>query len=142
MTIRLFLTLMIWFLCSLTATATEVKPLLEHVFKDTLGNVLHYPDGQPAEISSYEITMGPGDVTKWHQHPVPTIGFILSGEVTVYYADDQMRTFKAGDAVIEAQFTPHQGQNSGTSPVKILVVYAGAKGTKNTILTPQFDLQH
>ncbi len=44
-----------------------------------------------------------------------------------------MKTYKKGEAYVEAMRAPHMGKNLGATPVVILAVYIGAEGAENTI---------
>jgi quercetin dioxygenase-like cupin family protein len=100
--------------------------------KNIVGETLHYPKGQ-AHVTAAIVTLGPGDKTIVHKHGVPLFGYILSGELTVHYRDHGARTYKTGEAFMEAMDVAHYGVNSGKEPVKILAVYMGADGAKNVI---------
>ena len=116
---------------SSAAWAADVQPILKSDM-DILGDKITYPGGQAAEISGFIITMMPGENNGWHSHPVPTFGYMLSGELTVEYETGVVKVIKAGESIIEAQHTVHQGFNRGTEPVKIIVFYAGTPGLANT----------
>jgi quercetin dioxygenase-like cupin family protein len=95
---------------------------------DTLGNPLAYPNDAAAHISGAVLTLPPGDSTGWHRHRVPTVGYLVAGELTIEYATGETRVFAAGDGFIEAQNVAHNGHNRGTEPVRVFVAYAGADG--------------
>ena len=119
----------------LTASAAAqvtVEPLFKSG-RDTLGNPLTYAGAGAAEVSGAVVTMLPGDSTGWHFHPVPSFGYLLRGELTVEYATGETRVFEAGDGIVEAQHTPHNGHNLGSEPVEILAFYAGAPGVETTL---------
>ena len=69
--------------------------------------------------------------TGWHVHAVPLFGYVLEGTLTVDYGDKGTHTYKTGEALMEAMNWPHNGMNNGSVPVRILTVYAGAKGIAN-----------
>lgn len=96
--------------------------------KTIIGQTISYPKGDPVEIQSLIVTMKPGETTGWHKHGVPTYGYILSGQVTVDYGKKGKRTYRAGEAYMEAMDWWHDGANTGPVPVRILVVFMGAKG--------------
>lgn len=100
--------------------------------KDILGHKLRYANGAGARIESQIVTLQPGEKTPWHSHPVPTFGYILKGKVTIHYSTGEVRSVSEGEALLEAQFTPHMGVNNGAHPVEILVVYSGAAGLANS----------
>jgi hypothetical protein len=41
------------------------------------GEPIRYPSGPPAQITTAEITLEPGQQTGWHTHPIPLFGYIL-----------------------------------------------------------------
>lgn len=77
--------------------------------------------------------MMPGQATGWHHHDVPLFAYILEGELTVDYGPDGKKTYKTGDSFIEAFKTEHNGVNTGTTPARILAVFAGSDDAQNTI---------
>jgi quercetin dioxygenase-like cupin family protein len=89
------------------------------------GAPIKYPQGQ-AEITSLLIEIAPGGETNWHEHPVPSFGFLLEGTLEVSLADGRKQLMKAGEALTEVIATPHNGRNVGTTPLKLIVFYAGA----------------
>lgn len=90
------------------------------------GKPLKYPDGQ-ARVSALLVELAPGGETGLHRHPMPVVGYIVSGEVTVAAQGLPERVFKAGDAFVET-IVWHNGRNLGSVPVKILAIYLGADG--------------
>jgi quercetin dioxygenase-like cupin family protein len=86
-----------------------------------------YPAGTP-DVTVAIITVPPGAETGWHVHAVPLVGYILEGTLTVDYGSKGTRTYAPGSALVEAMNWPHDGMNEGNVPVRILAVYAGAKG--------------
>lgn len=99
---------------------------------DALGNPLAYPDSSVPVITGIRVHMMPGDSTGWHTHPVPTFGYLVTGELTVEYATGQSRLFRAGDGIVESQHVAHNGHNRGAEPVEIVVFYAGAADVANS----------
>lgn len=100
--------------------------------KNIVGETIHYPKG-PAHVTAAIVTLAPGGKTIVHKHGVPLFAYILSGELTVNYGAHGARTYKPGDAFMEAMDVAHFGINNGKQPVRILAVYMGAKGAKNVI---------
>ncbi|WP_372572722.1 cupin domain-containing protein [Ruegeria jejuensis] len=123
----------------LTATqvgAKDTYPPLDLLLQtDTtvIGQPIVYPPGQ-AEITVAIVTMQPGQATPKHKHEAPLIGYILEGEITVDYGADGTRTYRKGDALVEALGSDHVGTNTGDGIARILSVFAGAKGTQNTVI--------
>ena len=96
------------------------------------GKALAYPAGQ-AEITGMLIEIAPGGETGWHLHPVPSFGMVLEGELEVHLKDGAVKKLHAGEALAEVVNTLHNGRNTGSVPVKLLVFYAGATEQKLTV---------
>jgi quercetin dioxygenase-like cupin family protein len=69
-----------------------------------------------------------------HRHGVPLFAYILSGELTVDYGAHGRRSYRAGQAFMEAMAVAHFGVNDGQEPVRILAVYIGADGESDVIV--------
>jgi quercetin dioxygenase-like cupin family protein len=82
-----------------------------------------YPAGQP-KITVLKITIAPHTVMKWHSHPFPNAGYVLSGELTVEKKDGTKQHFAAGQAVAETVDSVHRGV-TGAEPVVLIVFYSG-----------------
>jgi quercetin dioxygenase-like cupin family protein len=89
------------------------------------GAPIKYPEGQ-AEVTSLMIEIAPGGETNWHEHPVPSFGVLLEGSLEVSLADGKRKLLKPGEALAEVIATAHNGRNVGTTPLKLIVFYAGA----------------
>ena len=111
-----------------------LTPLLQSG-TDVLGDPLVYPEGA-ANVTAALVTVPPGGETGLHRHEVPLFAYILEGELTVDYGDKGKKTYRVGDAVLEAQNWPHNGVNTGTVPLKLLAVYMGGEGKQNTVAVP------
>jgi len=98
-----------------------------------VGEAIKYPTTGDAHITAAIVTLAPGGATIEHEHGVPLFAYILDGELTVDYGTHGKRIYKKGDAFMEAMAVPHAGTNTGTVPVRILAVYMGADGAKDTI---------
>ena len=96
------------------------------------GETIRYPSGD-ARVTASIVTLAPGGRTIAHRHGVPMFAYILDGELTVDYGDKGKRTYRAGDALMEAMAITHSGLNTGTVPVRILAVYMGATGASDVI---------
>lgn len=89
--------------------------------------------GKP-EIQSVIVEIAPGAATVWHKHPVNNIAYILAGTIRLELEDGTTRPFKAGDAFAEVVDTWHRGVNTGSGPLRILVVYVGEQGTPISVV--------
>lgn len=123
-------------LLPLAAPAQEAYPTRELLATATtvVGEPLRYPTGTPARVTASIVTIVPGADTPLHRHPVPLVAYILAGELTVDYGSHGKRTFRKGDAFVEAMDVAHRGMNLGTETVSILAVYLGAEGVANVAL--------
>lgn len=110
--------------------AKRFVPLLVTT-KTVMDEPIVYPGGT-ARFTTGIVTLEPGGETGWHTHGVPLTGLILEGDMTVDYGEKGTRTYHAGESIAEAIKVPHNGKNSGTVPVKLFVVYAGAEGVATT----------
>lgn len=114
-------------------TQVNVTTLLE-TETTVIGQPITYPTQKPAKVTAAIVAIQPGADVKWHEHEVPLFAYILDGEVTVDYGPHGTRVYRKGEAIMEAIDTPHDGRNMGDVPVRILAVYLGAEGLKNTVL--------
>lgn len=110
----------------------SIQPLLQTTVNST-GQAIEYPrDGTP-EITALLIEMAPGEETGWHSHPVPLVGYIMSGELTVYQITGDKRVVPAGQNSLESVGVVHNGVNEGSVPCKMIVYVLGLKGVPFTI---------
>lgn len=100
------------------------------------GKGLTYPPGT-AKVTALEITVAPGAQTGWHLHPVPSLAYILEGELEVSLTSGTLRRFKAGQAVAEVVNTIHNGRNPGTTSTRLVVFYLGSIDQPLTIASPK-----
>jgi quercetin dioxygenase-like cupin family protein len=101
------------------------------------GGVIYYPQGQ-AEITSVKLRIEENQVTKFHCHPVPTLGYILKGDLVIETKNGNKVTLKEGESLVEVMRTIHRGR-AINGPVEIIVFYTGATTMPNTVL-PENDL--
>lgn len=99
-----------------------------------VGENIQYPTTGAPKITVAVVTVAPGSPAAFHRHPVPLVAYILEGELTVDYGEKGVKTFRQGDAVVEAMNVPHRGMNLGVGIVKLLAVYVGAEGSANVAL--------
>jgi D-alanyl-D-alanine dipeptidase len=94
---------------------------------------IKYPQAGQAKITASIITIPPGKSTGWHQHNIPLVGYIMSGELEMKYANGKRLTLKKGDALAEAMSVAHIGANLGKEPVQIFVVFMGTDTLSSTL---------
>lgn len=102
-------------------------------------HTIEYPDTESPEITALHIEFAPGSETVWHRHPVPSLAYIMSGELEVTIKDGKTKIFRTGDAFAEVINTWHYGKNIGDEPVKLVVFYVGEKGLKLTELMSEVE---
>lgn len=120
------------FISAINAMAVD-KPTVEHLLETqvtNIGQAIAYPSAE-AKITAVIVTLAPGEETGRHRHPVPLYGQVLSGELTVDYGELGSKSYRAGDAFMEAMNTWHNGHNTGDGPLRILAIYMGAVGVPN-----------
>lgn len=127
------LTALLW-TCPALADAGYPAVDLLSTGKTVVGEDITYPTTGPAHVTSSIVTVAPHSPTVLHRHGVPMFAYILEGTLTVDYGDHGKRTYKTGDALVEAMAVPHKGINETDKPVRILTVYMGAEGAKNVIV--------
>ncbi|QPM91144.1 cupin domain-containing protein [Pseudooceanicola algae] len=116
------------------AGADDYPPLdvLVSSSQTVIGQPFAYPEGV-AKITAAIVSMQPGQTTGLHHHDAPLFAYILEGEITVDYGADGKKTYRAGDAVIEAFGSVHEGENTGAGPMRLLAVFAGSDQAANTL---------
>ena len=127
-------------LCLFMVCLTSVHS--EELLKTTStweGGEIAYPEGKP-EITSFKLKIAAGEISKFHCHPVPTLGYILEGDVEVETKSGKKTILKEGESAVEVFRTVHRGRAVG-GPVEIVVFYAGATNVPNTVL-PENDPEH
>jgi len=105
--------------------------------KTVVGENIQYPTSGAPKITVAVVTVAPNTQAGFHRHPVPLVAYILEGELTVDYGEKGVKTFRQGDALVEAMNVPHRGMNLGSTVVKLLAVYVGAEGAANAVLEKQ-----
>lgn len=119
------------------APATGGKPqsstILDKQAQTVLDQLLQYPTGSQAQVSSAVLTFAPGASTGLHKHEAPLYVYVLEGTITVTYDGGVVKNYSEGSAIIEAVGTAHNGENRTDKPVKLLVVNMGAEGVANSV---------
>jgi quercetin dioxygenase-like cupin family protein len=86
-----------------------------------------YPRGQP-QITVLKILVPRNTALDWHQHPIISAGYVLSGQIILEKKDTRERTvIHAGQALAECVNTIHRGYTTD-QPAVLVVFYAGAPG--------------
>jgi quercetin dioxygenase-like cupin family protein len=91
-----------------------------------------YPTGQP-QLTVLRIKIPPHTALHWHYHPVISVAYVVSGELTVEKRETGERaTVHAGQALPETIGTIHRGFTTN-GPVELIVFYAGQAGLPITV---------
>lgn len=96
------------------------------------GGAIAYPGGK-AEISAHILRLEEGSAAPFHCHPVPTMGYVLSGTAEIQTSNGDKTIIGPGQPLVEVMRTVHRGI-ALNGPVEILVFYAGAEQLPNTVL--------
>ena len=120
------------------SAGVTVTPLIKTT-RSWDGNPIRYPTGQ-AEVTGLLVEIGVGKETGWHEHPVPSFAYMLSGTLEITLASGKTKQLKAGDALAEVMDTLHNGRNIGNEPVKLVVFYTSVEGKSLTLKHPEFTL--
>jgi quercetin dioxygenase-like cupin family protein len=115
---------------------TETVPPLLRTTTNSLGQAIAYPHEGTPEVTALLVEMAPGQVTGWHRHPVPLLGYLLSGELTVYQITGEKRVVRNGQVSLESVGVIHQGVNEGSVPLKMIVFVIGLKNLPFMVKTP------
>ena len=110
----------------------EVQQILQTTQSWDGANYNGYPTGKP-QLTVLRIKIPPDTALHWHHHPVISVGFVLSGELTLEKKATGERTIvHAGQALAETVETTHRGFTTN-EPVELVVFYAGQAGLPITI---------
>lgn len=96
------------------------------------GAPIAYPKTDAPEVKVLVVDIPPGTETGWHRHPIPAVAYVLTGSVTVELENGKRYTARAGEAFAEVVGTLHNGHNTGTEPVRIIMTVIGQKGVPVT----------
>src|SRR5271155_4899464 len=100
--------------------AQKVITLLQTTV-NAIGQPIAYPQGGVPEVTALLVEMAPGEATGLHSHPVPLLGYVLSGELTVYQVSGEKRVVRTGEVSHESVGVIHNGINEGTEPLRMIV---------------------
>ena len=98
-----------------------------------IGQPLQYPGDGESKVTAMIVTLGPGEKTQVHKHPVPLFCYVISGEIEIEYDGKGTKRFAADDAFMEAIDWWHKGKNVGNVPARLLVVYMGSEKLPDVI---------
>jgi len=73
------------------------------------GGDIYYPQGQ-AEITSIKLRIEKDQTTKFHCHPVPTLGYILKGHLEIESINGKKIEMHESESLVELMRTVHKGR--------------------------------
>jgi len=133
--LRLLSSLSLWLIPSVLGAREpqiEVQQILQTSQSWDGINYQSYPSGQP-QLTVLRITIPPNTALHWHHHPVISVGYVLSGHLTIEKRDSGERMIvHAGQTVAETVQTTHRGFTTD-EPVELVVFYAGQVGLPITV---------
>jgi len=112
--------------------AIKVTPLLRSS-ETVAGQPIVYPNVVDPEVTAVRVTIPPGAQTGWHRHPFPCYGYMLAGNLTVEMEGGKSTALTAGQALVESVNVLHNGRNTGTTPVEIVMFVTGEKDHTFTV---------
>jgi serine acetyltransferase/quercetin dioxygenase-like cupin family protein len=110
--------------------ATVEKTILLRTTASYDGVEYTYPLGQ-VEFTVVKFMITPNAVLPIHSHPVPCVGYVMSGSITIVNGDES-RTYCSGEVIPEVVNTSHFGETE-SEPCVLIVFYAGAVGIPLTV---------
>ena len=115
----------------------ETPAVTSKVIVSTTTTVLGQPLALPTRDPELKVTLmeiAPGTTLPRHQHPWSRYAYVLAGDITVVFDSGLTKHYHAGDFIVEGVKAWHYGQNSGSVPVRLLVIDQEEAGHSNTIL--------
>ena len=118
------------------AQSVKVNPLLSTEMTDS-GQPIVLPRGDAEVVTSmYEIPVGAK--LPEHKHIYQRYGYVLSGQLRITNtATGKSVDFKPGDFIVESRNQWHKAENTGTEPIKLLVIDQVKPGQNNVVLRKQ-----
>ncbi|WP_298473820.1 cupin domain-containing protein [uncultured Maribacter sp.] len=93
-------------------------------------------DGQPARVSTVEVTLQPKAESMPHRHPGPVYGYVLEGTYEFKVEGQPLRTLHPGDTFYEPLMALHEvGSNpSSNSITRVLAIVTHPRSAKNLVI--------
>ncbi|MGE0256547.1 MAG: cupin domain-containing protein [Alphaproteobacteria bacterium] len=128
------------FLCATTVAQAQERPA--DVTVRTLLSTQATATGQPivlpprdVQLIVSEFVIAPGAVLPVHRHPFPRYGIVMEGTLRVTRPGNPVPfDYKAGDVVVEMVGELHYGTNTGTTPVRLIVIDQVVAGSPHTVI--------
>ena len=93
------------------------------------------PPRTVAKVPAVRIGFSPGQPTARHLHPMPVIGYVLSGEFIVQVEGGEPRRFRTGEVVYEPANTIIERYDNASSsePAVLIAFYLSSEGQAELI---------
>ena len=116
-----------------TAQPVKVTPMLTTSVTSSGQPIVMPQKDVQITVSTYDIA--PGAKLPEHKHPFPRYGFVQAGTLRVTNLEtEKTETYGQGSFILEAVDQWHKAENTGSEPVKLLVIDIMPKGATSTIL--------
>lgn len=90
-----------------------------------------------ARVIASIFEIAPGATLPVHKHPFPRYAYVLAGQLRVTNVETGASTeYATGDFIVEMVDLWHQGSNTGSETVKLLVIDQVEGDSQHTILRP------
>ena len=99
-----------------------------------------YLQGRP-ELVAVKYVFPAGQKLGWHHHPVMNYGILVQGELTIIGQDGKEKIVHEGEAVVEMVNTIHHGENRGSKPVILYMLYLSQKDLPLAVQHPEIPLE-
>ncbi len=115
-----------------TTHAAQKQVLLETSSAWNGSPYTRYPASRP-QLTTMKLTIPPHTALPWHTHPIPEVGYVAAGSITLEDGKTgKRRTFHAGEAFGETVNGVHRGV-TGNRPTILVVTYIGTPGVPTSI---------
>jgi quercetin dioxygenase-like cupin family protein len=105
-----------------SSEVTQVPPKV--IFK----RIINTKEIKNQEVKMVLVTFAPGEASQAHRHPIPTMGYVLEGEIASTF-EGKTHIYKKGDTFWEEPNGLHNSTRnlSKTKPAKLLAYFIGNK---------------
>lgn len=104
------------------------------------GSPIVYPKVDRPEVTALLVELPSGAETGWHRHHFLFYAYVISGTIMLEMDNGKKKVYCEGDVIIEALNRPHNGRNTGTAMVKMVVFASGEEGAPIAVKVPRPDL--
>jgi quercetin dioxygenase-like cupin family protein len=72
------------------------------------------------KATAMKIVIDEGGEAPWHTHPGPELGYVVTGEATLYFKDRPPRVVPTGGSFMVPADTVHHASNTGKGPLTVI----------------------